>query len=118
VGYYDQEKMDSLPEAQNDAFMSQCPPFMEELSKSRKMLIMAGVGAEAKVLRRVNGEVAIADGPMSRNEMVGCVFLVEADIFGATSWLPQSQRIFCFQKSKGIIHYAPYEKAFYEFDVN
>jgi hypothetical protein len=79
VGYYDREKMDALPKATIDAVMSECPPFMEELYNSGKVFLVAGTEPEAKVLRRVGGEVRIADGPLrGGHEMIGCVFLVEA----------------------------------------
>jgi hypothetical protein len=79
VGYYDQDRMDALSKAQVDAVMGECPPFMEELYQSGKVRLMAGVDAEAKVMRRVNGEVRITDSPGGeRHRMIGCVFLVEA----------------------------------------
>lgn len=39
VGYYDREKMDALPKATIDAVMSECPPFMEELSLIRQLKV-------------------------------------------------------------------------------
>jgi hypothetical protein len=79
VGYYDQQKMDALSEAQVDAVMSECPPFMEEFYGSGKVFLEAGVDAQVKVLRRIGGEVNVTDGEVSvSHERVGCVFLVEA----------------------------------------
>jgi hypothetical protein len=79
VGYYDQDRMDTLSKAEADAVMGECPPCMEELYNSGKVRLMAGVDAEAKVMRRVNGEVKITDSPAGeRHRMIGCAFLVEA----------------------------------------
>jgi len=79
VGYYDQEKIDALSEAQLKAVMGECPPFMEEFYDSGKVFLVAGSDAEAKVMRRVGGEVRITDSSTGGGrESVGCVFLVEA----------------------------------------
>ena len=79
VGYYDQEKMDALSKAQVEAIMSECPPFMEELYDSGNVIFVAGTDPEVKVMRRVGGEVETADSPIrGRDQMIGCVFLVEA----------------------------------------
>jgi len=85
VGYYDQEKMDALSKAQVDAVMSECPPFMEEFYNSGKVFLVAGTGPEAKVMRRVGGEVRITDSPeRGSDKATGCVLLVEArDFAGA-----------------------------------
>jgi hypothetical protein len=79
VGYYDQEKMDALTKAQVDAVMSVCPAFMEEFHGSGQVLLVAGTESEAKVMRRVGGEVRATDSARAgRTETIGCVFLVEA----------------------------------------
>lgn len=79
AGYFDQEKMDALSKAQIDAFMSECPPFMEEFYNSGKVSLVAGTDSEARGLRRVNGEVKVTSGPVGGgHETIGCVFLVEA----------------------------------------
>jgi hypothetical protein len=79
VGYYDQKKMDALSKARVDEVMSECPPFMEELYDSGKVLLVAGTESEAKSMRRVGGKVEISDGSgRGGQETVGCVFLVEA----------------------------------------
>jgi hypothetical protein len=79
VGYYDRDRMEALSEAQVDAVMSECPPFMEELHDSGKIMLVAGTDAETKVLRRAGAEVRVTDSPAGeRHRTIGCVFLVEA----------------------------------------
>jgi hypothetical protein len=79
VGYYDNEKMKIQSQEQIDAFMSECPPFMDEFHKSGKVLLVAGTDAEAMGLRRVGGEVTVTDGSVGcGHETVGCVFILEA----------------------------------------
>ncbi len=79
VGYYDNEKMKALTKPEIDAFMSECPPFMEEFHRSGNVLLVAGTDSESKGLRRMGGEVTVTDGPVGGgHETVGCVFLLEA----------------------------------------
>jgi hypothetical protein len=79
VGYYDQERIDALSRSQLEAVKGECPPLMEELYASGKVFLVAGSDAEAKVMRRVGGEVTISDSVTGGGrESVGCVFLVEA----------------------------------------
>jgi len=71
--------MEALSGTQVDAVMSECPPFMEELYNSGKLMLVAGTDAEAKVLQRVGAEVKVTDSPAGeRHRTIGCVFLVEA----------------------------------------
>jgi hypothetical protein len=79
VGYYDQDRMDALTQAQVDVVMSECPVLMEEFYDSGKVSLVAGTDSEARALQRVGGEVRETVGAKGgRHGTVGCVFLVEA----------------------------------------
>jgi hypothetical protein len=79
LGYFDPRKMDARPQAEIDAVMRECQVHMEELYRSGKVIIDAGLAPDAKCLRRVNGKLRIADGPLVESrEIVGSAFLIEA----------------------------------------
>lgn len=79
LGYFDPKKMDARPKAEIDAVMSECQPHLEELYKSGRVMIDAGLAPESKCLRRVNGKVTVIDGPFTETkEMIGSAFLIEA----------------------------------------
>ncbi len=55
-------------------------PHLEKLYDSGKVLIDTGLELETKSLRRVNGKVAVTDGPFTETkELIGSIFLIEAE---------------------------------------
>ena len=79
LGYFDPVKTNAITQAQADAIMGECPAHMDTLYRSGQVASVAGVAAEAKRLRRVDGKVEITDGSIAENPaVVGCVFLIEA----------------------------------------
>lgn len=79
LGYFDRERMDALSKVELEAVMAECPPHMEELYKTGRVIIDAGLEVETKGLRRVNGKVTVTDGPFAEGkEMIGSAFLIEA----------------------------------------
>lgn len=80
LGYLDRERMDALSKAELEAVMAQCPPYMEELYQTGRVIIDAGLAVESKGLRRVNGKVTVTDGPFAEGkELLGSAFLIEAE---------------------------------------
>lgn len=80
LGYFNQEKMDALPEEEIDALMKECRHHLEELYKSGHVLIDAGVGQEVKILRRDKGKVQMFDGRLAdTKKMLGSAFIIEAN---------------------------------------
>lgn len=86
VGYFVPAKMDSFPKDEMDAVMQKCPPHMDTLYDTNKVVMVAGVDAETRYLRHVGGEVSVLDHDTEeRPAKIGCVFLIEAaDIDEAT----------------------------------
>ena len=79
LGYFDPEKMNALPKAEMDAVMAECRPHMEKLYATGRVILDAGLGDEAKYVRRVKGTRSITDGPFTEaKEMLGGTFLIEA----------------------------------------
>lgn len=79
LGYFNKEKMDALPKEELDAIMLQCSPHLEELNKTGKMLMDAGVSQEMKTLHRVGGKVQIEDDRLADSKkMLGSSFIIEA----------------------------------------
>lgn len=80
LGYLDREKMDALSEAELAEVMNECPPHMDTLRASGKLLMATGLQSDATYLRRMKGKISVTDGPfMETKEIVGGVFLIEAD---------------------------------------
>lgn len=80
MGYFNSEKMDSLPSAEFEAVMDECQPHIEKFYESGKVLIDAGLESETKSLRRVNGKVIVTDGPFTETkEIIGSIFIFEAE---------------------------------------
>lgn len=79
LGYLEADKMEALPQEKIDAVMSECQTYLEELYRSGRVTLDAGLAAEAKSLRRTNGKVKVTDGPFTEaKEMIGSAFLIEA----------------------------------------
>ncbi|MBM7564017.1 YciI family protein [Paenibacillus sacheonensis] len=79
LGYLDPAKMDARPKSEIEAVMSECPPHLDELYKSGRVLYDAGLSPEGKSLRRTNGNVTIVDGPFTETkELIGSAILIEA----------------------------------------
>ncbi|WP_435167892.1 YciI family protein [Paenibacillus glycanilyticus] len=80
LGYLNAERMDALPKETIAEVMSQCTPHLEELYGTDQVLIDAGLGTEARSLRRAGGKVKVLDGPFTETkEMIGSVFIIEAE---------------------------------------
>lgn len=79
LGYFNKEKMDALPKENIDAIMQECQVHLNELHKTGKMLVDAGVAQDMKVLRRVDGEVQVDNGRLTQlKKMIGSAFILEA----------------------------------------
>lgn len=80
LGFFDPEKMDSRPKAEIDAVMDECGPHLQELYRSGRVLMDAGVDVIAKSLRWESEAITVSDGPFTTaNERVGSAFLIEAE---------------------------------------
>jgi hypothetical protein len=72
--------MDALSETELAEVMGECPPHMDKLHATGHVLMEAGLQTETKHLRRTKGKISVTDGPfMETKEIVGGVFLIEAD---------------------------------------
>jgi hypothetical protein len=78
VGYFNREKMDARTEEEINAVMGECEPHLQELYETGQVLMDAGTGLEAKHIRRGGGKVIVSDGEET-GEMIGSVFLIEAE---------------------------------------
>ena len=79
LGYFDASKVDELSQTELDGVMRECPPHMETLYQTGRVIVDAGLDRESRCLRRVNGKVRVVDGPyIESKEMIGGVFLIEA----------------------------------------
>ena len=79
LGYFDSNKMTALSKTEMDGLWSQCRPHMEELYKTGKLTLDAGLELITKRLQRVNGKVRVTDGPYAESkELIGGAFLIEA----------------------------------------
>lgn len=80
IGYFNQEKMESLPQTEIETIMSQCKPYLEDIYNCGQVMMDVGAEVEVKCLQRVDGRVVIMDSPITETkEMIGSVFLLEAD---------------------------------------
>ncbi|WLR56718.1 YciI family protein [Mesobacillus subterraneus] len=80
IGYFNQEKMESLPQAEIETLMSQCQPHLENLYSSGQVIMDVGTDSEVKSLQRVGGSVQVINSPFTTTkEVVGSVFIIEAD---------------------------------------
>lgn len=68
--------MDALAPAESEVAMRDCPAHMAALYRSAKVPMVAGVATEARSVQRRAGEIVFSDG--TAEEMIGCVFLLEA----------------------------------------
>lgn len=79
LGYFNKEKMDTLPKEKMDAIMLECQAHLEELYKSGQVLADAGVAQEVKSLQRVDGRIEVRNGHLNQPEkMIGSAFIPEA----------------------------------------
>lgn len=81
LAYWNPEKFATLPAADVQALVSQCPPLDEKMRATGKMLVSASLGdpKDWVALRPRAGKTQISDGPYAEaKEMVGGMFIVEA----------------------------------------
>lgn len=79
LGHLEPGKMAGYSQADIDALMDRCRPFMQELYASGHLICEAGLKTEGKTLRRKGGKVSAVDGPFAETkELVGGVFIIEA----------------------------------------
>lgn len=80
LGYLNAAKMDASPKEEIDKVMGECRPHLEELYKTGRVLLDAGLESEFKSIRRIDGKVRVVDGPFTETkEMIGSAFLIEAE---------------------------------------
>lgn len=81
LAYWIPEKFATLPPADVQALVSQCPPLDEKMRATGKMLASASLGdpKDWVTLRPRAGKTQISDGPyIEAKEMVGGMFIIEA----------------------------------------
>ncbi|MGI2329379.1 YciI family protein [Planococcus sp. YIM B11945] len=81
LGYFNKEKMDTLPKEEIGEIMRECQLPLEELLKSGHVLVEAGVAQEVKSLQRVEGKIQVSNSHSHLTQlekMIGSAFILEA----------------------------------------
>ena len=81
LGYLNADHFDSIPEAEREAVMSQCPAHCVTMRATKKVIAEAGLEQKhkAKSIRPRNGRPWVTDGPfIETKEQLGSFFIVEA----------------------------------------
>jgi hypothetical protein len=81
LGYLDVKAFDSLPEAEKDEVMRDCPVHCETLRATGKVIVEAGLAntRTARSIRPRNGRPGVSDGPfVETKEQLGGFFIIEA----------------------------------------
>lgn len=80
LGYYEPERFDALPRAEQEAIASECRPHDEVLRRSGHLVAVASLEHRtAATLRPRGGKTAVTDGPFTETkELIGSFFIVEA----------------------------------------
>ena len=81
LAYYDEEKFETLTEAEMAAIGRDCRPLDEDLQRSGHLLEVGSLAAtkDSVSLRPRNGKVTVTDGPYAETkEQLGSYFLIEA----------------------------------------
>jgi hypothetical protein len=81
LGYYFPDTFESLSEAEQAAFGSECRPYDELLRQSGKLLVSASLQDRvARSIRPKNGQPSVTDGPFAETkELIGAFFIIEAE---------------------------------------
>ena len=81
LGYYEPDKFDGMPEAAQEAIARECRPHDEKLYATGRVPLVASLEhRKAVTLRPGKNGPTVIDGPYSEaKEVVGSIFLVEAD---------------------------------------
>lgn len=81
LAYYDEQKVETLTEADMAAIGRACGPHDEDLNRSGHLLEVGSLAAtrESVSLRPRNGKPMVTDGPFAETkEQLGSYFLIEA----------------------------------------
>ncbi len=79
LGYYDPQKMAARPKGEMDAVWRKCMTLLDDLYKTGKVILDAGLAVEGRFMRRAGGSVQVTDGPFAEaKEIVAAAFLIEA----------------------------------------
>jgi uncharacterized protein (TIGR02246 family) len=79
LGYFDPVKMEALSKSQLKSIMDECRPYLAELYKTEQVVVDAGLDLATKTMQRVNGKMAVSDGPLAKsNQVIGAAFMLEA----------------------------------------
>src|SRR5262245_15413673 len=82
LGYYDEQKFDSLTQDEIAALAPACRPHDEALRQSGRLVEVGSLAAskDSVSLRPRNGKVTVTDGPYAETkELIGSYFIIEAD---------------------------------------
>ncbi|RLQ89984.1 YciI family protein [Falsibacillus albus] len=79
LGYLYPEKMDALPNDEKESILQECGSHLKGFYETNQVMLDAGLDAEVKSLKRVNGKVKVIDGPfIETKELIGSAILIEA----------------------------------------
>ena len=79
LGYGDRAKMDALPKEELTKTLHECVPYVEELNKSKGMIIHEALSWDVTTVRPAKGKPVVTDGPfVETKEQIGSFFVIEA----------------------------------------
>lgn len=79
MGYFNQEKMDALPQKEIDAIMQECEHHLKAFYENEHVLTDAAVSQKGIKIQRINDAIQVDNVALSESKrMIGSSFMIEA----------------------------------------
>jgi len=81
LAYYDEQRFDTLQQAEIQALEQACAPYDQELHDSGQLMLVASLAptSASASIRPRQGEASVTDGPYAEtHEQLGAIFIIEA----------------------------------------
>ncbi len=79
LGYFNQEKMDALPQKEVDAIMQECEHHLKTFYKNEHVLTDVAVSQKGMKIQRVNDAIQVDNVELPESKrMIGSSFVIEA----------------------------------------
>ncbi len=79
LGYFNQEKMDTLPQKEVDAIMQECEHHLKAFYENEQVLTGAAVSQKGMKIQRVNDAIQVDNVELPESKrMIGSSFMIEA----------------------------------------